>query len=138
MSHNTSKSLSNPILTSFRGMLFQKQTVLFCDGHGRWIIAKHRAVDVLKRLHSRQQDVCQLDFESLLTTRVSHLLFRYAHGHQPHSFVGTFRRLMRDSGLLKDQDGQNRTLYSLRHTYATTEMLAGNVDNLVFSCLKSP
>ena len=32
---------------------------------------------------------------------------------------------MRDSGLLKGTDGQNRTLYSLRHTYATLELLAG-------------
>ena len=69
-----------------------------------------------------------MDFETLLTTRVSHLLFRYGDGHQPHSLVGTFRRLMRDSGLLKDSEGQNRTLYSLRHTYATSEMLVGNID----------
>ena len=95
---------------------------------GRWIIAKHRAVEVLKRLHSRQRDICNTAFEDLLTSRITALLFRFSDGHQPHSFVGTFRRLMRDSGLLKDQDGQNRTLYSLRHTYATGEMLAGNVD----------
>ena len=30
--------------------------------------------------------------------------------------------------LLKDAEGQNRTLYSLRHTYATFEMLRGEVD----------
>ena len=95
---------------------------------GRWIIAKHRCVEVLRRLHARQSDICNTAFEDLLTTRISALLFRFSDGHQPHSFVGTFRRLMRDSGLLKDQDGQNRTLYSLRHTYATGEMLAGNVD----------
>jgi integrase len=35
---------------------------------------------------------------------------------------------MRDSGLLKDSAGENRTLYSLRHTYATLEMLRGEVD----------
>ena len=33
MSDISRKNLLNPILTSFRGMLFQKQTVLFCDGH---------------------------------------------------------------------------------------------------------
>ena len=32
---------------------------------------------------------------------------------------------MRDSGLLKDTEGQTRTLYSLRHTYDTRELLAG-------------
>ncbi len=32
---------------------------------------------------------------------------------------------MRDSGLLKDTSGKNRTLYSLRHTYATFALRAG-------------
>lgn len=32
---------------------------------------------------------------------------------------------MRDSGLLKSEGGQNRTLYSLRHTYATFALLEG-------------
>jgi integrase len=94
----------------------------------RWLIAKHRLVDVLKRLHARQKDISGMSFEDVMTTRVPHLLFRYSDGHQPHSLVGTFRRLMRDSGLLKDSDGENRTLYSLRHTYATIEMLRGEVD----------
>jgi hypothetical protein len=43
---------------------------------------------------------------------------------QPPSYNGTYRRLMRDTGLLKNEEGQNRTLYSLRHTYATVELLA--------------
>jgi integrase len=35
---------------------------------------------------------------------------------------------MRDTGLLKNEDVQNRTLYSLRHTYATFALLNGEVD----------
>ena len=35
---------------------------------------------------------------------------------------------MRDSGLLKDADGHNSTLYSLRHTYATLELLRASAD----------
>jgi integrase len=30
---------------------------------------------------------------------------------------------MRECGLEKGEDGQNRTLYSIRHTYATLELL---------------
>jgi integrase len=103
---------------------------IWVDGKtgGRWLIAKHRAVDVLKRLHARQDDIKDIAFEDLFATRVPHLLFRYNDGHQPHSFVGTFRRLMRDSGLLKDTEGQTRTLYSLRHTYATLELLNNSTD----------
>jgi integrase len=69
-----------------------------------------------------------MSFEQVLTSRVPHLLFRFSNGHQPHNLAGTFRKLMRDSGLLKDANGDNRTLYSLRHTYATLEMLRGEVD----------
>jgi integrase len=103
---------------------------IWVDGKtgGRWLIAKHAAVDVLRRLHARQQDIQHLLFDELLTQRVTHKLFRFSNGYHPHSFVGTFRRLMRDSGLALTADGQNRTLYSLRHTYATLELLRNSTD----------
>ena len=41
---------------------------------------------------------------------------------------GTSRRLMSDSGLLKNEDGQNRTLCSRKYTYATIEILRGGND----------
>ena len=103
---------------------------IWVDGKtgGRWLIAKHATVDVLRRLHARQQDIQHLSFDDLLSQRVTHKLFRFSNGYTPHSFVGTFRRLMRDSGLEKTADGQNRTLYSFRHTYATLELLRNSTD----------
>jgi integrase len=95
---------------------------------GRWLIAKHRAVEVLKRLHARQRDICDMSFETTFAERVPHKLFRFSDGYQPPSLNGTFRRLMRDTGLLKNEDGQTRTLYSLRHTYATFELLRSGTD----------
>jgi integrase len=95
---------------------------------GRWLIARHGAVGVLRRLHQRQRDIADLSFDALFEQRVPHLLFRFSTGYQPPSLNGTFRRLMRDSGLLKNSEGQNRTLYSLRHTYATQALLEGEVD----------
>jgi integrase len=95
---------------------------------GRWLIAKHRAVDVLKRLHSRQQTHNGIEFEQLLKERTTHKLFTFSNGYQPPSLNGTFRRLMRDSGLEKDAEGQTRTLYSLRHTYATLELIENRTD----------
>ena len=50
-------------------------------------------------------------------------VFAYSNGNQPHDLRGKFRLLMKGSGLLKGAEGQNRTLYSLRHTYATLELL---------------
>jgi integrase len=35
---------------------------------------------------------------------------------------------MRDSGLEKNTEGQTRTLYSLRHTYATLQLLNNSTD----------
>ncbi len=64
----------------------------------------------------------------MFATRVSHKLFRLSDGYQPVSLNGTFRRLMRDTGLLKNSEGQTRTLYSLRHTYATLELLKNSTD----------
>lgn len=90
-----------------------------------WLIAKHKAVDVLKRLHARQRDFAEMSFETSLESRVPHLLFRFRDGQQPHSLVGTFRKLMRDSGSLLDSAGHTRTLYNLRHTYATLAFLGG-------------
>lgn len=103
---------------------------IWVDGKtgGRWLIAKHRAVDVLQRLHARQADISAIPFEKLLQTRVKHKLFRFSDDYQPYSFSGTFKRLMRDSGLALDANGQNRTLYSLRHTYATLELLRHSTD----------
>ena len=103
---------------------------IWVDGKtgGRWLIAKHRAVDVLKRLHARQTDLKHINFDDLFAERVPHLLFRFADGYQPPSMNGTFRRLMRDTGLLKNTEGQTRTLYSLRHTYATIELLRHSTD----------
>ena len=88
------------------------------------LIAKHRTVDVLRWLHAKQRDISELSFETTRETRVPHVMFCFSDGYQLQSRLGTFRRLMRDGGLLKDADGQCRALFSLRHTYATQELLA--------------
>ena len=95
---------------------------------GRWLIARHQEVAVLKRLHLRQADTQHLEFEDLFQQRLSQKLFRIHNGYQPVSLNGTFRRLLRDDGLLVDWAGKTRTLYSLRHTYATQALLANRTD----------
>ena len=95
---------------------------------GRWLIAKHKAIDALKRLHSRQFAVKDISFDRLFESRVPQRIFVFADGHQPARIDGAFKRLMRDTGLGLSQDGQMRTLYSLRHTYATLELLENKTD----------
>ena len=95
---------------------------------GRWLIAKHAAVGVLERLKSRRKILSEMHLDDLLKSKTKSNLFAYSNGMQPHDLRGTFRLLMKDSGLLKDSEGQNRTLYSLRHTYATLELLEHGTD----------
>jgi len=45
---------------------------------GRWLIAKHRAVDVLKLIHSRKQTHNGIEFEQLLKERTAHKLFTFS------------------------------------------------------------
>jgi len=49
-------------------------------------------------------------------------------GYPPTSLNGIFRRLLRDAGLLTNSEGHTRTLYSIRHTYATLELLRNSTD----------
>ena len=103
---------------------------IWVDGKtgGRWLIAKHAAVAVLERLHARQSDIAAMTFEQLLTSNCSQLVFRCADLHQPARVDGMFKRLLKDTGLLLTDNGQVRTLYSLRHTYATLELLENGTD----------
>lgn len=67
-------------------------------------------------------------FDDGLGQRADQKLFVLSDGYEPPSLSGAFRRLMKDSGLLKSEDRLNRTLYSLRHTYATLELLENQTD----------
>jgi len=92
---------------------------------GRWLIAKHRAAEALERLSLRQQSVA-MSLETTIEKKLPQRVFAFDDGSQPYGIEGTFRRLLAAAGLAKDMStGQQRTLYSLRHTYATTELLAG-------------
>ena len=95
----------------------------------RWLIAKHRAVDVLKRLHAAQQDIAHIPFDELFEQQLDLRVFRASDGTTFTRMDSTWNNLMRDSGLSKDKStGQNRTLYSLRHTYATLALMRNEVD----------
>ena len=53
-------------------------------------------------------------------------VFTLDDGSQPYGLAGTFQRMLAAAGLSKDlATGQQRTLYSLRHTYATAELMSG-------------
>jgi integrase len=94
----------------------------------RWLIAKHRAVDVLRRLHARQQDISDIPFDALFEQQLDLRVFRASDGTTYTRMDSTWNNLMRDSGLLKSATGERRSLYSLRHTYATLALMRNEVD----------
>ncbi len=99
---------------------------IWVDGKtgGRWLIAKHELSVVLRRLHSRQKDIAAKPFDAVFG-RGQAFMFRSRDGRKPYAFNGLFSRLLRHCQLLKNSAEQIRTLYSLRHTYATNELLGG-------------
>jgi integrase len=90
----------------------------------RYLIAKHQAIPALERL-ADWQDLGFADLDGVINARLDRLVFAYPDGGTPYQMEGVFRTLMRDSGLALDTAGRNRTLYSLRHTYATFALEAG-------------
>ena len=91
----------------------------------RWLIAKHECVNALKRLQANQPDIAHLAFDQLIENQVAEKVFRFTDGRAPFEMNKVFRRLLEELDLVKGQAGTDRTLYSLRHTYATNELLTG-------------
>jgi integrase len=90
----------------------------------RYLIAKDDLWPSLTRL-MKWQGLPYKSLDQLLAANVNKLIFAMPEGDQPYGLEGVFERLMKDSELLKDHTGQRRTLYSLRHTYATFALADG-------------
>jgi len=95
----------------------------------RDIICRSGTINYLKRIHERSDDIKHMSFEQLLKARLDVPVFRLPDGTVSKNIHQTFRAFMKDIGLLKcPRTGQNRTLYSLRHTYATFALLNDGMD----------
>jgi integrase len=95
----------------------------------RHLIAKHKVQEALERLISREPLFNGKTLDEVLTEKHNLYLFQLSDGNRPKSFHTTFNWLMKASGLLKDAaTGQNRTQYSLRHSYATLALTDGGMD----------
>ena len=80
----------------------------------RELIARHNVRRYLDRIKSRFEKIKPTDY-----------VFRLKSGKRTYSMNATFEELLKDANLLKDKHDTNRTLYSLRHTYATFQILNG-------------
>lgn len=60
-------------------------------------------------------------------TKPNDIIFSDQNGRAIENFGKTFKKVLNQSELLKDRFGKERTVYSLRHTYATFRLLYGKV-----------
>jgi integrase len=90
----------------------------------RYLIARNQAIPALERILIWQR-LEHRDLDSVINARIDKLVFTFPDGTVPYQLEGVFRRMIRDSGLALDAAGRNRTLYSLRHTYATFALTGG-------------
>ena len=90
----------------------------------RYLIARHFVVEALGRLIAWQA-LPYPNLDAVIEAKLDRRVFVFPAGDAPHSLDSVFERLMVESGLFKDAAGKNRTLYSLRHTYATFRLEEG-------------
>lgn len=93
---------------------------------GRELIARHRCEIYLKRIQSRFADLKKMTFDDLLKANVDEYVFRLENEKRT-KLNKNFEIFLGANDLLKDPlTEQNRTLYSLRHTYATLSLTREN------------
>jgi integrase len=90
----------------------------------RYLIAKNEVIAVLERV-MRWQELPYTTLDELIDDKLDKLIFRMLTGEQLSNMENIFRNLMKHSKLMFDSGGQRRTLYSLRHTYATRSLAKG-------------
>ena len=87
---------------------------------GREIVARHNCVVYLKRIHSRTSSIKDIPFTELLKQKLDQPVFCLPDGTVSKNLRQTFQAFLTEYKMLNDpRTDQPRTLYSLRHTYAT-------------------
>ncbi len=81
---------------------------------------------LLERLRQLSPDLRSMTLEEVLKKRVTKRLFRLSDGSVPDNWNKPFRQWLEDSQLLNcPVTSKERSLYSLRHYYATQRLLEG-------------
>jgi integrase len=81
---------------------------------------------LLERLRQLSPDLSDMTLEAVLKKRVPKFLFRLSDGSVPDNWNKPFRQWLEDTKLLNcPVTNKERSLYSLRHYYATQRLLEG-------------
>lgn len=107
----------------------QKYLEITVDGKtgNRQLIARHVVIRYFKRIQSRFPEIAHLSFDELLKKRVDSYVFRLRSGSQTEQLNKNFEQYLIKLDLLYGtrNDKMKRTLYSLRHFYATRMIQKG-------------
>jgi integrase len=90
----------------------------------RYLIARDALIASLERLMT-WQGYGYANLAEMIAAGLDRRIFVMPAGDQPYELSGVFGRVLADAGLLLDSAGKTRTLYSLRHTYATFALADG-------------
>ncbi len=90
----------------------------------RYLIAKNQVIQVFEKI-IKWQRLLYSNLSAAIEAKSDQLIFRLPTGKPISNMENIFRNLMVRSHLRRDGSGQNRTLYSLRHTYATQALVKG-------------
>lgn len=92
----------------------------------RTLIARNELWPLLDKLRQLQTEYKDLTLEELIAKKADAHIFRLADGTMPYNLIHTFADCLTAAGMSKgDKDGKDRSLYSLRHYYATQRILEG-------------
>lgn len=90
----------------------------------RDLICREGTIGVLQRIQARCPDIEGIPFDRLMARKLDEPVFQLPDGTVSMNLRQTFKAFLKDTGLLEcPRTGQQRTLYSLRHTYATLALL---------------
>lgn len=90
----------------------------------RYLIAKHEVIEVLEGI-IKWHKLPYKNLNTVIEARLDRRVFVLPDNTILSHIENIFRNLMVRSHLLMDTSGQRRTLYSLRHTYATQALAKG-------------
>ena len=91
-------------------------------------IARHNTQDYFERLLKSFKEFEGKKLDDVIAAKVDEYVFRLADGTRTNSLNATFEVLLNDIGLAVGATSEKqRTLYSLRHTYATLQLMEGKI-----------
>ena len=95
----------------------------------RKLIARNELWTVLERLRALHVEFAALSIDELVASKCDKYVFRMRNGERPYNFVNAFGDAVRAAGMLTNgRDNYERSLYSLRHYYATERLYENMTD----------